>query len=158
MKTTKYFEERVLPKRPYIRREWCQQAIEAPEFFERQPDGRVRFWIYVSDLGRYLRVVTLEDGETNSQCISGPAIHKEKSVKVHYDRETDSLYIDLSSRPGVDADEVSPGVVLDFDSDGKVVGIDVQHASSIVDLKALDTDFLPLGSSDDLNDPAAPDR
>ena len=79
-------------------------------------------------------------------------------MKVYYDQETDSLYIDLCNKPGVDADEVSPGVVLDFDADRKLVGIDIQHASSIVDLSALDTGFRPIGGSDEFNDPAAPER
>ena len=64
MKTTRYFEEQVLRKRPYIRREWCQQALLQPLRREAQPDGRVRYWIFIKDSGKYLRVVTLEDGET----------------------------------------------------------------------------------------------
>ena len=64
MKTTRYFEEQVLRKRPYLRRDWCQEALIHPIKKERQLDGRFRFWIYVDELGKYLRVVTLEDGET----------------------------------------------------------------------------------------------
>jgi hypothetical protein len=65
MKTTRYFEEQVLRKRPYLRREWCERIISAPARREVQPDGRVRFWGKVAELGgRVLRVVTLEDGET----------------------------------------------------------------------------------------------
>lgn len=64
MKTTRYFVEQVLPRRPYIQREWCEQAIQAPFYKVAQPDGRIRHWIYIESLGKYLRVVTLEDGET----------------------------------------------------------------------------------------------
>lgn len=64
MKTTHYFETQVLRKRPYLRREWCEQAIELKQNWEQQPDGRYRYWMFVPELGRYLRVVTLEDGET----------------------------------------------------------------------------------------------
>ena len=65
MKTTRYFDEQVLRKRPYLRREWCAIVIENPVHREIQPDGRVRYWDYVGELGeRALRVVTLEDGET----------------------------------------------------------------------------------------------
>lgn len=39
-------------------------------------------------------------------------------MKFQYDPETDSLYIDLSEKPGVDSSEVAPGVVLDFDAAG----------------------------------------
>ena len=51
-------------KRPYIQRGWCQLALNNPARREVQPDGRVRYWVYVPDLEKYLRVVTLEDGET----------------------------------------------------------------------------------------------
>ena len=65
MKTTRYFEEQVLRKRPYLRRDWCERIIAHPLKKEEQPDGRFRFWGEVSELGgRVLRVVTLEDGET----------------------------------------------------------------------------------------------
>ena len=65
MKTTRYFEEQVLRKRPYIRREWCEQIVQHPMQREVQPDGRIRHWGIVPELGnRFLRVVTLDDGET----------------------------------------------------------------------------------------------
>lgn len=62
---TDYFRDNVLPKRSYIRLEWCAQALVNPLRREVQPeDGRVRYWIFVDELGKYLRVVTLEDGVT----------------------------------------------------------------------------------------------
>lgn len=65
MKTTTYFEEEVLPKRPQIQREWCQRVVVNPIATEVQPDARIRFWGIVPEMGgRVLRVVTLEDGET----------------------------------------------------------------------------------------------
>jgi hypothetical protein len=64
VKTTRYFEERVLRERPYIRREWCERALREPVRREVQPDGRVRLWVFVEEPGRFLRVVTLEDQET----------------------------------------------------------------------------------------------
>lgn len=64
LKTTRYFEEQVLVKRPYLKREWCQQAIENPVKKEIQLNGRIRYWIYIAELDKYLRVVTLDDGQT----------------------------------------------------------------------------------------------
>ena len=64
MKTTRYFEEQVLLRRPYLQREWCDRAIREPIRQETQTDGRIRHWIYIPELEKYLRVVTLEDGET----------------------------------------------------------------------------------------------
>lgn len=67
------------------------------------------------------------------------------AVKVQYYRDTDSLYIDLADRPASDAREVAPGVVLDFDADGALVGIDIDHASRIVDLSRLEAVAPPAG-------------
>ena len=65
MKTTRYLEEQVLRKRPYIKLEWCERIVANPLRREAQPDGRIRSWGQVPELGvRFLRVVTLEDGET----------------------------------------------------------------------------------------------
>ncbi len=64
MKTTRYFEEQVLRKRPYIKREWCTYALANFVKREIQPDGRIRYWAYIAELDKYLRVVALEDGET----------------------------------------------------------------------------------------------
>lgn len=44
MRTTRYFEEQVLRKRPYIERDWCREVIAAPIRREAQGDGRIRFW------------------------------------------------------------------------------------------------------------------
>lgn len=64
MKTTRYFSEQIIRKRPYLKMEWCEEAIRNPIRREAQPDGRIRHWIFVGELGRFLRVITLEDGET----------------------------------------------------------------------------------------------
>ena len=63
LKTTDHFEQRML-SRTEIRREWCQQALMQPLGVEVQKNGNIRRWIYIMELDRYLRVVTLPDGET----------------------------------------------------------------------------------------------
>ena len=65
-------------------------------------------------------------------------------MKLNYDAETDSLYIDLNERISVDSLEVAPGIVVDFDEDGQAVGIDIEHASKILDLMTLETQSVPL--------------
>lgn len=65
-------------------------------------------------------------------------------MRFHYYPETDSLYIDLSDGTSVDSREVAPGVVLDFDAGGRLVGIDIDHASQVVDLSRLEAQALPL--------------
>ena len=64
MEQTEYFKRRVLQQRPYIKLEWCERAVREATFREVQPDGRVRFWIYVEELSKYLRVITLADERT----------------------------------------------------------------------------------------------
>ena len=66
------------------------------------------------------------------------------NMKFNYYPETDSLYIDLSAKTSVDSQEVAPGVVVDFDEKGNIVGIDIDHASLVVDLSRLETNALPL--------------
>jgi uncharacterized protein YuzE len=64
-------------------------------------------------------------------------------LKLHYYPETDSLYIELKANPSADSREVSEGLVVDFDADGRVVGLDIQHASETLDLNTLETESLP---------------
>ncbi len=64
-------------------------------------------------------------------------------MKFAYYLETDSLYIDLSEKTSVKSMEISEGVVLDYDKEGKLVGIDIDNASSKVKLKELIIDRLP---------------
>ena len=65
-------------------------------------------------------------------------------MKFHYYPDTDSLYIDLSEKTSVDSREVAPGVVLDFDAKGNLVGIDIDHASKVVNLSKLEAESLPV--------------
>lgn len=58
-------------------------------------------------------------------------------MKIAYDKATDSLYIHLGDGASVASDEVTDGVVLDFDANGTLVGIDVQQASQRVDVNTL---------------------
>lgn len=65
METTNYFRNDVMVKRPYIKAEWLELALANPVRREVQADdGRIRHWVWIEELGRYLRVVTLEDGAT----------------------------------------------------------------------------------------------
>lgn len=66
-------------------------------------------------------------------------------MKISYDQATDSLYIHLSDRASVESDEVQDGVVLDYDANGALVGIDLQHASQRVDINNLSVSKMPLG-------------
>lgn len=68
-------------------------------------------------------------------------------MKLNYYADTDSLYIELQSTSSSDSKEVADGLVLDFDSEGNIVGIDIQHASKKLDLTTLETGSLPQKKS-----------
>ena len=65
-------------------------------------------------------------------------------MKLNYYPETDSLYIDLSEKSSVGSREISEGVVLDYDAEGNLVGIDIDNASNKVQLKELTLRKLPV--------------
>jgi uncharacterized protein YuzE len=64
-------------------------------------------------------------------------------MKLNYYSDTDSLYIDLSEQPSVESREISEGIVLDYDTAGSLVGIDIDNASRKVELKELILNKLP---------------
>ena len=67
-------------------------------------------------------------------------------MKFQYYSDTDSLYIDLADRAGSETREIAPGVNLDFDAKGQLVGIDIDHASRIVNLSRLEAESLPVST------------
>lgn len=58
-------------------------------------------------------------------------------MKLAYYSDTDSLYIDLAEHPSVESREISEGIVLDYDAEGNLVGIDIDNASRKVQLQRL---------------------
>lgn len=64
-------------------------------------------------------------------------------MRINYYPDTDSLYIDLSSKPSVDSREVSEGIVLDYDAEGNLAGIDIDQASLKLNIKELILSKLP---------------
>jgi uncharacterized protein YuzE len=65
-------------------------------------------------------------------------------MKLHYYPETDSLYIELRDVPGAETREAAEGVNVDLDASGNIVGIDIDHASTKLDLATLETSSLPI--------------
>lgn len=64
-------------------------------------------------------------------------------MRINYYKETDSLYIDLSSKTSAESKEVSEGVVLDYDIEGNLVGIDIDNASKKLNMQELIIDKIP---------------
>ena len=65
-------------------------------------------------------------------------------MRIAYYPDTDSMYIDLSEKPSADSKEISPGVVLDYDADGNIAGIDIDNASRKLNLKELILSKVPI--------------
>ena len=61
-----------------------------------------------------------------------------------YFSDSDMLYIKLGANTSAESEEVAPGVVLDFDDHGKIVGIEIEDAASCVDLSRLQILSLPM--------------
>ena len=68
-------------------------------------------------------------------------------MKLHYYPDTDSLYVEFTTGPGVKTHEVADGLNVDLDADGNVVGFDIDRASRRLDLSTLETTSLPLQST-----------
>jgi uncharacterized protein YuzE len=65
-------------------------------------------------------------------------------MKLDYYPETDTLYIDLLEKSSASSLEISEGVILDYDENGRLVGIDIDNASKKVSLKELTLNKLPI--------------
>jgi uncharacterized protein YuzE len=67
-----------------------------------------------------------------------------KKMKLEYFNETDTLYIDIKDTPSVESREISNGIVLDFDSEGNLTGIEIDNAKKVANLSKIETKSLPL--------------
>lgn len=64
-------------------------------------------------------------------------------MRLKYYHDTDSLYIDLVATPSAESKEISEGVILDYDANGNLVGIDIDNASRKIDLKEVILSKIP---------------
>jgi hypothetical protein len=64
MKTTSYFDQSVMVRRPYLKPSWIEDVLAAPIRVEVQDNGRISHWAFIAELNKYLRVVTEPDGQT----------------------------------------------------------------------------------------------
>jgi uncharacterized protein YuzE len=113
-------------------------ALIQPTRKQRQPDGRVRYWCWVSERGRWLRVVTEADGETVHKRILGPELRAMNlDPTIRYYPETDTMAIEIRPWPesstgdtreigGQDAGE---DLVVHYAADGQPWLWEIEHAS-----------------------------
>jgi len=63
---------------------------------------------------------------------------------VQYHPATDMLYIQLADRASTESEEVAPGIVVDFDEDNRIVGVEIEDASKVIDLSRLELKAVPV--------------
>ena len=54
-------------------------------------------------------------------------------MKVQYFPDIDTLYLTLQKKPIIESEEVFPEILIDFDAEGNVIGITIDHASQKLD-------------------------
>ena len=64
-------------------------------------------------------------------------------MKLVYFADTDSLYVDFRNQPSVESAEISTRIIVDYDADGSVAGIDIDDASHKLDLTRVVLNKLP---------------
>jgi uncharacterized protein YuzE len=69
---------------------------------------------------------------------------RETQMIFEYFPDTDMLYIKLTDAPSAESEEIAPGLVLDFDVDNRVVGVEIEDASQQIDLSRLELKALPI--------------
>ena len=65
-------------------------------------------------------------------------------MKIEYFKDTDTLYIDIKETTSVETKEISRGIVLDFDSEGNLTGIEIDNAQKVANLSKIETKSLPI--------------
>jgi uncharacterized protein YuzE len=63
---------------------------------------------------------------------------------VQYHSDTDMLYIKLADEVSTESEEVAPGIVLDFDEGNRAIGVEIEEASTFIDLSRLEVVALPI--------------
>lgn len=61
-----------------------------------------------------------------------------------YYSDTDMLYIKLADGISCESEEVTPGIVMDFDEHNRVIGVEIEDASRFIDLSRLVLRALPI--------------
>ena len=63
-----------------------------------------------------------------------------------FHQESNMLYIKLSDGESVESEEVATGIVLDFDADSQVIGIEIEDAEGRMDLTRFELRALPVSA------------
>lgn len=64
-------------------------------------------------------------------------------MKFNYYKDTDSLYVEFSDKPSAYTEEAQNGILIDYDLDHNIVGLDIDQASSLINMRELIFQGLP---------------
>jgi uncharacterized protein YuzE len=140
---TEYFEHEVLRKRPYLKEERVvhRGSGESNPKWDAGGQSDAILGRNPGDAGALPPSGYTGRWDDDPQCVPGPAV---QAMKLNYYPDTDSLYIDLAQRPSAESREVSDGVVLDYDAEGNLVGIDIDNASKKVEMGQVSVSQIPV--------------
>ena len=75
METTEYYERRAKFNHPEVADAWVIRVLANPYHTETQPDGRIRYYGYIEEVGKWIRVI-LEDGKLLNRFMDGKALRR----------------------------------------------------------------------------------
>ncbi len=119
---------------------WVEQTALSPDWETPDPQPGIvrRYRVIPERNGRVLRVACVETAG-DIVCVPGSSCEEARmSPTVKYDRDADAAYIRFSPETVVESEEVAEGVVLDYDRDGRIVGLEVLHARRHLSPELLD--------------------
>ena len=110
--------------------EWIEQAVQAPDWVRpdpRHPERTRSYKVVAQRAGRILRVVHRPEGADIVVITVHFDRRSQTMIRTSYDPEADAMFVWFDPQDGksVETEEVAPGIMLDFDADGRVIGIEV---------------------------------
>ena len=75
METTEYYESEVKTKHPEIEDKWIDMVLANPYHIETQLDGRMRYYGYIEEAGKWLRVI-VENGKLHNRFFDRQALKR----------------------------------------------------------------------------------
>jgi uncharacterized protein YuzE len=112
-----------------IERDWIIDTMLNPERLEEDPacPGRKRAFRRIPEFGKSLAACGVRHSAGRAAGDYGflRSPRREAEMKLHYDSEADALYVRFSDQKILESEEVRPGLILDFDEEGRIVAIEM---------------------------------
>ena len=150
METTRYYDTEVRIKHPDIKDEWVERVVSNPYRTEVQADGRIRYYGYIAEEKKWLRVI-VEDGKLLTRFFDhhklrewGPPM-KLMKLRIYYDSETDTLSL-WNGQPGNEGADVAENLTVDLNSEGEAVGFTLEHAAELLESAVFSPRTIPTPS------------